>query len=109
MQQERHVVALDLQIALVNVRRKGQRIQLFGMQLWPHRVVNDLSVFAVAGAGNLFQGLTVGIFGNRVIEFAADNEVDVFTRHQRFVRANVSVRANECNLHPRVCFFDLAD
>ncbi len=33
MQQKRHVVAFDLQIALINVGRERQRIQLFGVQL----------------------------------------------------------------------------
>ncbi len=109
MQQERHVIPLDLQVALVNVRRKRQRIQLFCMQLRPHRVMNDLPVFAVAGAGNLFQRLPVSVFGHGVIKLTAHHKIDVLAGHQRFVRPNVSMRADERNLHPRVCLLNLPD
>ena len=109
MQQERHVIALDLQVALVNVRRERQRIQLFGVQLRALRVVNDLAVFAVADALNLAERLPVRVFHHRVIELPARHKINVFAGHHRFVRLDVPVRPHERNLHARVGFFDLAD
>ena len=53
MQQERHVVILDRQIVLVDVGRKRQRIELFGLHQRPRRVVDDFAVFHVAGVANL--------------------------------------------------------
>src|SRR2546429_6825149 len=53
VQQERHVVAFDFQVALVNVRGERQRVQPFRVQLRTFGVVHDLSVFAVADTENL--------------------------------------------------------
>ena len=71
MQEERHVVAFDLQIALVDIGGKRQRIQLFGVQLRPRSVVNHLAVLAVAGAQNLLERLAVRVLRHGVIEFPA--------------------------------------
>src|SRR2546425_8959829 len=44
MEQERNVITLDLQIALVDFRRERQSIQLSGVQLRTRRVVDDFAV-----------------------------------------------------------------
>ena len=50
VQQKRHVVVFDLQVALVDVGGEGQRVELCGVKLRTRRVVNDLAVFAKADA-----------------------------------------------------------
>ena len=109
MQQERHVVALDFQIALVNVCGKRQRVQLFRVQLRTFGVVNDLAVFAIADARNLAERLSVRVIHHRVIELSARYEIDVLASVQRLLGLDVSVRPDESNLHARVGFLDFPD
>ena len=54
IQEERHVIALDLQIAFIHVRGERERIQFFRVQLRTRRIVDDLSVLFVAGTQNVF-------------------------------------------------------
>src|SRR5215472_17293637 len=77
MKQEGHVVALDLQIALIDITREWERIQFFLVQLGPLRVVHDLAVFSIANAQNLAERLPVRVFNSRMIELPARHEIDV--------------------------------
>src|SRR6185312_17501018 len=74
VQQERNVVARGVEVALVDFRDPGKLVELFdGRRL---RVVDDLPVFAEAGAGDFFERLAVRVVADLVVEFAADDEVD---------------------------------
>ena len=109
IEQERHVVAFDLKIALVDLRSKGQSIQFFSVQLAARGVVHDLAVFAIAGSENLIEGLAVCIFGDGVVEFAADDEIDVQTAVQCLFGLDVPVRTNKCHSQRWVGFLDFAE
>ncbi len=108
IKQERHVVAFDLEVALVDIGSKRQGIEFRGVQLRLGRVVNDLSIFAVAGAENILQRLAVGVVGDGVIEFAAHDEVNVFAGVQGLIRLDVAVRTDKGNFQGRVSFLDFA-
>src|SRR5216684_4289082 len=109
MQQKWHVIVLDLQVALVNVRGKRQRVQLFRVQLRPLRAVYDLAVLAIADTQNLAQRFAVRVFDHRMVELPARHEIDVLAGTQRLVGPDVSVRTNEGNLEAWIRFLDLAD
>ena len=83
MQQERHVVALDLQIPLVNVRRKRQRIQI--VKRSPVGIVNEAAVFAEAHTLNVFELLTFGKFLERVIDLFSDYKINRLGGLQRLI------------------------
>src|SRR6267142_876102 len=109
VQQERHVVALDLQVTLVNIGSKRQSIELFRVQLRPRRVVHDLAVLAIAGSGNLLKRFAMRVFGDGMVKLAAHEKINIFARRQSFIRTDMSVWTNERDLDPRMNFFDLAD
>src|SRR5207245_809602 len=77
VQKEGDVVALDLQVALVDITGKGESIEFFGVKLRTRGVVNDLAVFAVADAEDVGEGLAVGVFDDGMVELAASDKVDV--------------------------------
>src|ERR1700733_9804313 len=70
IQEERNVVALYFQIALVNICREWQRVELGGVQLLARRIVDDFAVFAIADAHDFAYRLAVSIFHNGMVEFA---------------------------------------
>src|SRR5208283_1521425 len=95
VQEERNVVALDLQIAFVDIGGKGKRIEFRGMQLWLRGIVNNAAILAVTGAKNLIEGLAVSIIRHGVIKFAARDEVNVFAGIQSFIGLDMAMRADE--------------
>ena len=74
IQQERDVVAGDVQIALVDLRHPGQLVQIFDHAAF--RIVDDAAVLAEADAGQFFERLALGEIGNLIIELAAHHEID---------------------------------
>src|ERR1700676_442552 len=108
IQEKRNIVIFDLQIALVDVCSERERVELGSLQVRALRIVDVFSVFAVAGAGNLFQRLAVSEFCDRVIELAAHHEIDVHAGVKGFVRPDVTVRANEGNFQGGIGFLDFA-
>ncbi len=109
VQKERHVVALNLQIALVNIGRKRQRVQLLGVQLRTRRVVDDFAFLAITDAHDLLNGLPVRVFHHGVVKLAVCHEIDVFACQQCFIRLDVPVRADKRDLQAGIRFLDLAD
>ena len=108
MQEEGHVVALDLQIALISVRGKRKSIELRGVQLGLRGIVDNLAVLAVTGPENLAQRLSVSIIRHGVIKFAAHHEVNVFAGVQRFVGLDMAVRPDKGHLEGGIAFLDFA-
>src|SRR5467141_3003884 len=109
MQQERHVVAFDFQVTLVDVRGERQRVQFFGVQLWAFRVVHDLSVFAVAHAQNFAQRFPVRVFHHRVVALSAGHKIDVRAGIQRLIGLYMAMWSDESDLQARVGFLDFPD
>ena len=74
IQQERHVVPGDVEIALVDVSDVRQRVEILNLRRV--RIVDDLAVLQEGNSGNLFQRLAVGEVDDRVVEFLAADEID---------------------------------
>src|SRR5262249_16921571 len=79
MQEEWHVVLFDLQVALIDLCSKRERIELPRLQRWPGRIVCDLAAMQIAGVQNLAYGLTVREVHDRMIKFAANDKVNIWT------------------------------
>src|SRR6185437_3847861 len=94
--QERHIVAADIEIAMVDIGNVRQGVQL--LQLGTIRVVRDGAVLAIGNSKNLVERLAVGEFFGRVVEFLADNEIDRRAIAQALLRQNRDVRADKSNL-----------
>ena len=77
MQQERHVVFLNGQIALVDVGGKRQGVELRGFQRRTRGVVHHFAVVHVAGAGDFRERLSLRVLDHGVVEFAAHDEVNI--------------------------------
>ena len=103
MQQERDVVVLDRQVALVDLGGKRQRVEFGGLQRRPRRVVDNFAVVPVAHARNLGKRLALRELDDRVVELAADDEVDLLAGQQAFVRLDLHVRADETDLGVGLC------
>ena len=100
VQQERNVVARDVQIALVDLGHPGQRVQIFDGR--PFRVVDHAAVLAEAHAGQLLERLALGVIGDLVIELAPHHEIDGLVRQQRLFRLDGHRRPHEGHLQLRV-------
>ena len=74
VQQERNVVARDVEIALVDLGDPGQRVQILDGRAFG--VVDDAAVLAEADAGQLVERLALGVIDDLVIELAAHHEID---------------------------------
>src|SRR5271157_685045 len=96
VQQERHVVARDVEIALVNPGHPRERIQVFDRRRF--RVVDDGAVPAETHAGQLLQWLAVGVVHNLAIELPPHHEIDGFGAAQRFFRLRGDGRTDERHL-----------
>ncbi len=105
MQQERHVVACHVHVALVDLRRPRHRIQIFHLRAI--RIVLDHTLrILVADAEDLVQRLAVGILHNGEVELAPADEVDHFALVQSAVRVRRYRRPDERNLDGRISVLD---
>src|ERR1700722_3570867 len=109
IQEERYVVALNLQVALVNICGEGQRVEFRGVQLLARRSVDDLAVFAIADAHDFAERFAMRVFDNGMVEFTAGDKIDIFAGRQCFIGLDVAMRPNEGNLHTGIGFFNLAN
>ena len=109
MEQERNVITLDLQIALVDFRRERQSIQLSGVQLRTRRVVDDFAVLPIADPQNFAGRLSLREFDNGMIELPLRDEIDVFAGVQRLFRLVVTVGTHEGDFEVRLRLLDLAN
>ena len=75
IQQERNVVAREVEIALVDLGDPGQLIQILDERRLPG-LWTMLPSLAEADAGQLFERLALGVVGDLVIELAAHDEID---------------------------------
>ena len=100
VEQERYVVTLYVQIAPINISHVGEGIQVFYLRTI--RCVNHRSVVAVGDPQNLIQRLTLGKLHDRIIELAADDEIDVLAGIQRGVRLHLHVGADKGHFQRRV-------
>ncbi len=73
MQQEGHVIAGHIHVALVDLGRPGHGVQVFDLRAVG--VVDDLAVLLIADAENLVERLALRKLDDGVIEFAAADEV----------------------------------
>ena len=96
IQQERHVVPRDVEIALVNVGDVRQRVEILNLRRIG--IVNDLAIFQERNAGNLLERLALGVVDDRVVEFLAANEIDRRAIAQRLLRQHADVRPDKRNL-----------
>ena len=100
IEQERHVVAARIDVALVNVDHIGQRVEV------GHRrtvgIVNHRAIgTAIGGAQNFAERLAVGVLDGRVVELAAHDEVDGLAVGERLLGKRGDVRADEADLQLR--------
>src|ERR1700760_2801922 len=81
VQQERNVVIPDVEIAIVNLRDPGERVEILD-----HRrigIVYDGAVFPEARAGDFLERLAVRVIDDLIVEFLADDEIDGKTGTKR--------------------------
>src|SRR6059058_681083 len=74
MQQERHVVAPHVQVALIYIRHMWQGIEI--LNLWSIGVVHDRAILAVRNSENFFQRLALCVLDNGVVKFLAADEIN---------------------------------
>ena len=104
VQQERDVVAADIQVAPVDVGYVRQSVQILDGRTVG--IMNDPTVFAVGNAENIFDRLALRVFDDGVVEFLAAGYVDDFRFHQRLLRQHADVGSDEGNLDVRIAVFD---
>ena len=74
MEQEGHVIARHVDVALVDLGRPGHGVKVFNLRAVG--IVNDLAVFLVADAEDLVQRLALRELDDRIVELAAADEVE---------------------------------
>src|ERR1700736_214282 len=83
IQQERNIVAAKVEIALVNLRRPRQLVQV--LNRWSLGIVLEASVLAEDRTSNFLERLAQGVIPDREIEFALHHKVDRLSCPQRFL------------------------
>ena len=96
VQQERHVVARDVEIALVDLGHPGQRIQVLDGRAFG--VVDDGAVLAETHAGQIFERLAVGVVHDLAIELPPHHEIDGRGAAQGLFRLGGDGRPDEGHL-----------
>ena len=96
MQQEGHVVARHVHVALVDLGGPGHRVQVFDLRAVG--VVDDLAVLLVADAEDLVERLALRKLDDRVIELAAADEVQRGALVEGAVRVGGHRRADEADV-----------
>ena len=104
MQQERHIVFFDREVALVDVGRKRKRVEFFGLQQRTRRIVDYLAVFDVADVCDSGDGLAVRIVHHGVVEFSAHDEINIGAGEKAFRRLDLHLRADEANFDSGLLF-----
>src|ERR1700736_3421114 len=100
LQQERDVVARDVEIALVNFSDVGQRVKILNLRSVGS--VLDLSVLQEGNPGNLLERLALGVIHHLIVKLFAANEIDLRTIAQRLLRQHAHVRSHKSNLDLRI-------
>ena len=105
MQQERNVVILDDQIALVDFGGERKLVEIRRLQLRTRRIQMNAAVLAITCACNLRERLALGKFDDGVIELAGHDEIDL-RRVQQAVRLDLDMRADKSHLDIGLYSFD---
>src|SRR5207248_10190314 len=105
MQQERHVVAADIQITPIYVRHVRQGIEI--LNLWWIGVVHDRAILAVRNSENFFQRLALCVLDNGVVKFLAADEIKHRAILQRFFWQDANLRADKSYFDRRIDFVSL--
>ena len=104
MQQEGHVVACHVHVALVDLGRPRHCVQVFNLRaVW---VVEDLAVLLVADAEDFIQRLALGKLNYGIVELAATDKVEHRALVQSAIRVGGHRRADERNADGRIGFLD---
>ena len=104
VEQERHVVAADIQVAPVNVGHVRQGVEILDGR--PVGIMHDASILAIRNAENVFDRLALRVFHDGVVEFLAAGYVNHFGFHQRLLGQHADVRSDEGDLDVRIAVFD---
>jgi len=104
MEQERHVVAGDVHIALVDLGSPWHGVQVFDLRTVG--IVHDLTVRLVADTEDLAERFALGEFDDRVVELAAADEVEGAALVQGLVRGGGHRRPDEGDLDGRIGSLD---
>ena len=100
VEQERHVVAANVQVAPVNVGHVRQSVQILDGR--PVGIMHDLAILAIGNAENIFDRLALRVFDDGVVEFLAASYVDYFRFHQRLLGQHADVGSDEGDLDVRI-------
>src|SRR5215467_3296279 len=74
MQQEWHVIAPHVQIAMIYIRHMWQGIEI--LNLWSIGVMNHRAILAVRNAENFLQRLALRELDHRIVKFFAANKIN---------------------------------
>ena len=88
VQQEGHVVARHVHVALVDLGGPRHRVQVFDLRTVG--IVDDLAVLLVADSEDLVQRLALGKLDHGIVELAAADEVEHGALVERLVRGSWS-------------------
>src|SRR5258708_32509771 len=67
VEQERHIVAADIQVTPVDVGHMRQRVEI--LDRWPVRIMDGMAVLAVLNAENFFDRLSLRVFHDGGVGF----------------------------------------
>ena len=105
MQQERHVVAGDVHVALVDLGGPGHGVEVFDLRA-VGVVLDDAVCVLVADAEDFVEGLAVGVLDDGEVELAAADEVEDFALVESAVGVGGDRRADEGDLDGGVGVLD---
>src|SRR5579863_3424512 len=104
MEQEGNVVARNVKIALVGFCGPGHRVQI--LDLRTIGIMNDLSIFLVADAEDLVEGLSLRELHDGVVKLAAADEVERGALIEGAVRVGGDWRPDKAYANGRIRGFD---
>ena len=104
VEQERHVVAADIQVAPVDVGHVRQGVEILDGRTVG--IVHHVSILAVRNAEDVFDRLALRVFHDGVVEFLAAGYVNDLCFHQRLLGQHANVGSDESDLDVRIAVFD---
>src|SRR5208337_4363009 len=104
VEQERHVVAADVQVAPVDVGHMRQRVKILDGR--PVGIMQSRAVLAVGNAQNVFDGLALRVLDDGVVELLAADDVNDLRVHQRLFGQHADVGSDEGDLDVRIAVFN---